>query len=638
MKSPPCGRKAGAARRAARRAPTGRNRGVGRFASIARSAGVASLATFLFCSCAPAPAAEPRGISPQLGSPTAAATPVPTTTPEGPVLPTPEETAALDALLRDTSTLKTLGLTPGDATRLLAAYGGRGPVWVNSAAGGGPGLATAIALMRHADEDGLHPEDYQADELATSASSFGRATPEASALDGTHERARQAARLDIEMTQAFSRFLRHLHRGHANPREVGFQVTLPADEHDYAAVAIRAAREGNVATLKESLEPPLVQYRLLRSELPRFRALAAREGRDLPALGAPPRKSLRPGDRAAGLAEVRERLSAWGDLGNAALAVPDANLYDEALAAGVRAFQARMGYEADGVLGRSTWAALATPFPWRLRQIELALERLRWLPHLGERPFLAVNIPMFRLFAWGSVPASGAPEFSMGVIVGRALKTGTPVFVEEMEYVIFQPYWNVPRSILQKELLPLIRKDPSYLAREEMEIVQGPGDDGRVLEATDEALDRLARGELRLRQRPGRKNALGPVKFMFPNDDNVYLHGTPAPALFGRARRDFSHGCVRVEDPFRLARFVLRDQPEWTDEAIGAAMQGRPSKRVSLTRPLRVVMYYVTAAVIPGEGLRFADDIYNHDRKLDAALRARHAREMAPRAPSPTAR
>jgi len=182
----------------------------------------------------------------------------------------------------------------------------------------------------------------------------------------------------------------------------------------------------------------------------------------------------------------------------------------------------------------------------------------------------------------------------------------------------------VPKSILQKEIVPILRRNPGYLEKEDMEIVDGQGDDARPVAATSDNVDRLAEGKFRLRQRPGPKNALGQVKFMFPNDENIYLHGTPAPQLFGRARRDFSHGCIRIEDPMTLARWALKDQPEWTKERILAAMNGTPSQRVPLTRPIRVVVYYVTAAVIPAENaVHFAEDIYDHDTPLDKALRAR---------------
>jgi murein L,D-transpeptidase YcbB/YkuD len=249
------------------------------------------------------------------------------------------------------------------------------------------------------------------------------------------------------------------------------------------------------------------------------------------------------------------------------------------------------------------------------------MERLRWLPHLSPQGFLAVNIPMFRLWGWGVVPPDGAPAFDMNVIVGRALDTETPVLIEEMRFVTFRPYWNVPPSITRAEILPALARDPAYLDRQDMEIVAGQSDEATPVPVTPENLDRLRRGELRVRQRPGPKNSVGLVKFSFPNDDNIYMHGTPATYLFGRPRRDFSHGCVRVEDPVALALWVLRDQPEWTRDRILAAMNGPRPLRVNLTRPVQVILFYLTAVVMPEDGLvHFAEDIYGLDARLEQAL------------------
>ena len=433
-----------------------------------------------------------------------------------------------------------------------------------------------------------------------------------------------AASFDVSLSHSMMRYLRQFHRGRVNPRDIGFLVNLPEDEHDYAALVRESALQSRLKETIATVTPPLVQYRALRSMLPRYRALALVDGTTLAHLPSPPKKPVKPGEPAPGLDILRTRLITVGDLPETTPALVNPGIYEGALVDGVKRFQLRHGIEDDGVLGKTTWAALNVPLSWRLRQIELAMERMRWLPHLGERAFIAVNVPMFHLWAWDRVPESGIPDFGMGVIVGKALNTRTPVFLEEMKYLIFQPYWNVPKSILQKEILPILRRDLGYLARQDMEIVDGQSDEARPVAATSENVSRLAEGKLRLRQRPGPKNSLGQVKFMFPNDENVYLHSTPAPELFGRARRDFSHGCVRVEDPVALALWALKDQPEWTREKVVAAMNGAPSFRVNLMRPIRVVMYYVTATVIPDDGtVHFADDIYGHDPRLDKALQAR---------------
>ena len=257
--------------------------------------------------------------------------------------------------------------------------------------------------------------------------------------------------------------------------------------------------------------------------------------------------------------------------------------------------------------GRAPQLAPDVPLSSRVRQIELALERLRWLPHLDGERFIGINIPMFRLWTWDATRADGKASFQTNVIVGRALNTRTPVFADEMEHIIFRPYWNVPASIVRNEILPAMAKQPDYLRRHNMEIVSAPG------------------APLRLRQRPGNTNALGLIKFVFPNDDGVYLHGTPAPALFAHARRDFSHGCVRAQDPVGLAEWVLADRPEWTRERILAAMHGDETLRVDLSRPIRVILFYLTAVVTPEDGrVHFVNDIYGHDARLDRMLTRRH--------------
>ncbi|MBS0443096.1 MAG: L,D-transpeptidase family protein [Proteobacteria bacterium] len=375
---------------------------------------------------------------------------------------------------------------------------------------------------------------------------------------------------------AFARYLHDLHLGRVRARDLGFGVTAPVQDGALVTQALQeAVAAGRLANAVERLTPPLAQYRQLREMLARYRRLAS---------GPAP-------------VTLQAQLVAFGDL------AADADVNDEA----VKRFQARHGLEADGVIGRATTAALGVPPARRVRQIELAMERLRWLPQRSGRPLIAINIPMFRLWAWDADAAEASPALAMNVIVGRAMRTQTPVFADEMTHLIFRPYWNVPRSILQNEVLPAMEHDPGYLARHDMEMV--PGADG---------------GAPRVRQRPGPKNSLGLVKFIFPNDADVYLHGTPARELFARSRRDFSHGCVRVADPPALALWLLKDQPAWMREAIEAAMNGTRTQQVNLSAPVPVLLYYLTALVSPDDGLlHFADDLYGHDAALERRLAAR---------------
>jgi murein L,D-transpeptidase YcbB/YkuD len=521
--------------------------------------------------------------------------------------------STIQALIRAPRGLTTVPLTAAesdDLARLYDAVNGT-PFWVDEAGHPTKDAADALTLFRGAAGEGLEPLDYTPDELgraSTALAGFARPpVPDVAAFDAT-------------MSATALRYFRHLHTGRVDPRTLGFRLSAPADVHDFAAV-LRTAIDGHrVVDAAKDFAPPLVLYRALRSSLARYRALAAG---DASSLSFPGGTTVRPPEAYQSTAALRRRLVALGDLPDGSPEPIGASAYDGDIVEGVRRFQTRHGLAADGVLGPQTQAALSVPLARRVRQIELALERLRWLPDLDPDRFLAVNIPMFRLWVWDTVPPNGAPEFGMNVIVGRAL-TRTPVFVDEMRYLIFRPYWNVPRSILRAEIIPAVRRDPAYLTRRNLEIVAGAGDDARPVPFSSQALERLERGALRVRQRPGPNNALGLVKFVFPNDENVYLHSTPAAELFNRSRRDFSHGCVRVEDPVALAAWALRDQKEWTRQRILAAMNGTQPVRVNLREPIQVILFYLTAVVMPEDGtVRFAEDLYGHDATLDRALRRR---------------
>ncbi len=499
-------------------------------------------------------------------------------------------------------------LTSVERQQLAAFYADANdaPQWIDASARPSDEARAALRVLSGASVDALDPADYAADALATQADALGAATP-----------ATDLAAFDVGLSASLLRYLRHLHTGRVDPRAIGFRMTTPADGPDVVAALRSALASHRVADAAAELAPPLVLYRSLRSALARYRALAASTPDPVFTASA----VVKPGDEYVDAPVLRRHLIALGDLPPAAPAPATPNTYDEALVDGVKHFQMRHGLEPDGVIGRTTHAALRVPLAQRVRQIELALERLRWLPHLSPDGFIGVNVPMFHLWVWDAIPPNGAPAFGMNVIVGRALNTQTPVFVEEMRYVIFRPYWNVPASITRGEMLPAFRRDPSYFARHDLEIVDGPGDDARPVAVSDASIALLQQGRLRVRQRPGPSNSLGLVKFVFPNDENVYLHGTPAPELFKRTRRDFSHGCVRVEDPVALAQWVLKGRPEWARDRIVAAMQAPRPQRVDLPKPLQVILFYVTAVVMPEDGtVHFADDIYGHDAKLDRAL------------------
>jgi murein L,D-transpeptidase YcbB/YkuD len=311
---------------------------------------------------------------------------------------------------------------------------------------------------------------------------------------------------------------------------------------------------------------------------------------------------------------LAQLLGSLGDLSPEAPVPFSGNVYQGALVDAVKHFQRRHGLEEDGCLGPHTLKELNTPLNRRVAQLQLTLERWRWLPHKFTQPPVVVNIPEFRLRA-GAI--SGI------VVVGRAYRHKTPVFASEMKQVIFRPYWNVPLSIQRAEFVPSIEKDRSYLTQRGYEILDARE---HVLSAgvvTDDILRQLRLGKLSIRQKPGSNNALGLVKFSFPNRYNVYLHATPMTALFSRARRDFSHGCIRVEDPVTLAAWVLRDKPEWTRDQILAAMNGDKTIVVDLDKPIPVLVLYGTAVVMEDGEVHFFEDIYGHDAELEQALARR---------------
>lgn len=256
-----------------------------------------------------------------------------------------------------------------------------------------------------------------------------------------------------------------------------------------------------------------------------------------------------------------------------------------------------------------------------VRKIELTLERWRWLPDFRTPPVI-VNIPEFRLFAFRTTADKAADILQMDVIVGRTFPhTRTPVFVADMTSVIFRPYWDVPRSITVREQLPKIRANPGYLAAQHLEIVRGATDSATVLPPSPAAIQALASGAARLRQRPGPDNALGLIKFDLPNRYNVYLHSTPAQQLFLRQRRAFSHGCIRVSNPVALAALVLRDTAgDWTPARIEAAMNGTQTFRVRLARPVRVIILYGTVLAKENGEVLFFHDLYGQDRRLERLL------------------
>src|SRR5688572_6589195 len=437
--------------------------------------------------------------------------------------------------------------------------------------------ATAlISMFESAETKGLRSTDYGAGQWTARVS------------DLTSEAAQ--ARFDYAMTATLVRYANDLGAGRANPQ--GKNASL------YVPELVNRVATGDAANVISSVEPQTAEYSRLVLALATYRRLATLDTETLPVVN-----KLSKGDDYTALPQLAAKLRLYGDL--ASDAKVEGTKYDGAIVDAVKHFQSRHGLDNDGIIAKGTFAALNRPASQRVQQIELALERLRWTPAV-EAPAIIVNIPEFKLRAIGET------ELEMRVVVGKAAGSRTPVFDGDLKHVVFRPYWNVPPSIQRNEIAPKLSS--AYAAKHNYEVVDGAG---RVQNIDEDTVSKVRKGVYQVRQKPGTSNALGLVKFLFPNDNNVYLHSTPQQSLFARARRDFSHGCVRVEDPEALAAFVLG----WTPENVRAAMNGkRDDNYVKLAQPVNVRILYATAVARANGEVHFFDDIYGHDVELAKVL------------------
>ena len=458
----------------------------------------------------------------------------------------------------------------------------------------GPNERTVAALdaLRSAEQHGLDPADYREPQLRALYVSL---------VDGADDDAQeQLARLDVGLTSALLQLGRHVATGRLEPKVIDGRWNTQREPPDYVT-ALQQATVEDAATFLDRVQPRHPDYRTLRHHLASLRRQAQTGWPTVPVA------SMKIGRwNADAVLPLRLRLAASGDL-NAAAPL-DSPQYDAQLASAVQRFQERHGLPGSGVLDRATVAQMNVPLDRRITQVMLNLERWRWLPDdLGSRHFI-VNVPQFHVIA----RENGAPALEMRVVVGKR-GNETPLFADEMEVVVFSPYWNIPETIATDETAPALARDPDYLARNNMEIVDAEGNvvSPDAIPWDDEG---LLEG-YRFRQRPGPGNALGYVKFLFPNRYAIYLHDTPADALFKRIGRAFSHGCVRVEEPQRLAQYVLRDQAEWTPDAIRTAMRAGTERHVRLSTTIPIYIVYFTAWVDPEGNLHFQDDVYGYDAR-----------------------
>lgn len=480
-----------------------------------------------------------------------------------------------------------------------------------------PSVQGAVLAVADAPAYGLDAADYDASTLQVqwAAISAGGATPA------------DRAYFDLALSVAAARLIRAVYIGRVDPALLRWKYAGPRKPLDPAAVLQDARAGRGLGDLLRSLEPKVSHYVRARATLATYRSLAeAGEPAAVPPL-AVGQKKIVPGQAWAGVPQLVARLGAFGDL--VANVHETHTHYTGGIVDAVKRFQVRHGLDGDGVIGAGTLRALNVPIADRVRQIELAMERMRWLPALGDAPHIFINVANFRL--WANDPRARTEPLRMNVVVGQSLDHQTPLFIEQLEYIIFRPFWYPPRGILLNEILPVARRDAGYLARHQYEIVASGADNAPAFPATPENLDKVQQGRLTLRQRPGPSNALGLAKFIFPNDENVYMHGTPSRGGFAKTRRDLSHGCVRLEDPAALAAWILRDYPGWDRARIDAAMKGTAPVRVTLDEPMTVVLFYDTLHVSRQGVVYFMEDIYGHDKALDAALKQGYPYPAQPR-------
>ena len=484
--------------------------------------------------------------------------------------------------------------------------GGNSIAWIQNGKAS-PQALSMILLFQNASSKGLNPDDYDASRWDARLAKLQPSAPKASDTDLAH--------IDLALTVSAMRYISALHVGRVNPQHLKFGLVVGPTRYDLAELLrAQVLPASDISAVIAKVEPPYDGYRRVEEALLSYSKMAS--AGDAPLIPVP-QKGVHPGNSFASMPQLVTRLRQLGDLPSNADVPANSTVYDAAVVGAVKHFQRRHGLDIDGVLGKGTVTELNVPLKTRVQNLQLTLERYRWIPPDFPEPPIIVNIPEFRLHTMRRQPAN---YLTMGVVVGKAMRTQTPVFANNMRYVIFRPYWLVPPSIQRAELVPKARRDPDYLADHGFEVVDGSGNVVPSSPATGKVISGLRSGALSIRQLPGPKNALGLIKFMFPNQYNVYMHGTPEQELFARSRRDFSHGCIRVEDPVALAAWVLRDKPEWTVDKIRATMHGDTTLQVNLDKPIPVLILYSTAVVEPDGEVRFFDDIYGYDALLARAL------------------
>ncbi len=503
-----------------------------------------------------------------------------------------------------------------DLAMLLDFYRARGmaPVWVGEAEGVSARARILSEVIAAADLDGLDPADYGASRIR---GLLAAQTPE------------DLATLEVGMSLGLVRFASDLAAGRLEPSQVDPEHYIFPEEVDRAAVIRDAAANAeDIRAFVAGYQPQQDQYRRLKATYARYDAIAGAGG--WPAVPEGP--TLKPGMTDDRVVSLRARLRAEGDLApeqDLSASGGDARLFDDELVAAAVRFQNRHGLEPDAKIGPKTLQALNVTAGERVEQILINMERRRWMSDdLGQR-YVFVNLADFHL----KVVDEPKTIFVTRVVVGKPFfRTPvfskdkpffrTPVFSKDMTYVVVNPYWNVPPSIARNEILPKIKEDPGYLAAKNFELLSDWSNDAAVIDPATIDWASMTRRNFtyKVRQGPGEGNALGRLKFMFPNPFNIYLHDTPSKTLFERYERTFSHGCVRVQHPRDFAAVVLGGQSDWDPARIEAAIASEIPQVVSLAEPLPVHITYLTAWTNKDGTVHFRDDVYGRDVPLRTAL------------------
>lgn len=429
-------------------------------------------------------------------------------------------------------------------------------------------------------------------------------------------------RLDFLITSSYLTYASHLLSGKVHPDEK--EEWFPTrKEKDLASHLISALTSNDVKKSLFELVPQHQKYKNLKNALVQYRKIDEQEDKwSYISLT----EKLKPGDKNSVLPEIKRRLTLMGDLGSKNANSNDSALYSTDLVESLKKFQARHGIEATGNLDKKTITALNTSLDDRLTHIKVNMDRMRWLPDTFGNKYFIVNIPeyMLRLYKGDEI------DMEMKVIVGKTLNA-TPIFSDKMEYLVFSPTWTVPRSIAVEEMLPKLQEDEKYLTKKNFKLYDSWEEDAEPIDPTEIKWKDYNEENFNFRivEDPGPGNALGSVKFIFPNDFDIYLHDTPAGHLFDRKERSFSHGCIRVEKPLELAEYLLKDKKNWDREKIKEAMNQEEPETVKLSEKIPVHLVYWTSWVDDNGSLHFRDDIYSRDNSQIKQMKEKEKQVVA---------